>query len=120
MAIPHDITADIGTSVQRLFKWSRKIPPTNALARVDLTGATAVMKVCKKAGSDPIFNLTQVDGISLGGNAGTILVQITGGMWPSTRPAPGNYVYDLVVTLANTTVVKLVEGRFTVRETISV
>jgi hypothetical protein len=117
MAVPHHIPADIGTTVRRTFTWSRKV--NNAKVRVNLTGATAHMVVAKRHGDTPLFVLDEGDGITLGGVAGTILVLITPAMWPNPRADVGSYLYDLVVTLADATVVKLVEGRFIVHETIS-
>lgn len=116
MAGQHNIIADIGTTVRRTFYWSRKVDGVAQL--VDLTGASAYIHVRQAAGSTIIFNLTEGDGLTLGGPAGSIAMLINASDWPATPPAAGNYAWNLVVTLADATVVKLLEGAFVIKDTL--
>ena len=85
---------------------------TNGTAE-NLTGYTARMQVRDVADSDNIrLNLTSGSGITLGGTAGTILLDasptITAGV-PS-----GQYVYDLELVTSGGAVTRLVQGTFIV------
>jgi hypothetical protein len=79
---------------------------------VDLTGYEARLQVREYHYSDDfVVNLTDNDGITLGGSAGTIDIVIDA---TTTQDlVPGSYVYDLELVVGST-VTRLVEGKFTV------
>ena len=80
---------------------------------VNLTGYTAAMDVRKEYESaTPDLQLTNLTGIQLGGNTGTVTIGIT-----ATQTAAliaGNYKYDLELYAPDTTVTRLVYGDFIV------
>ena len=88
---------------------------------VDLTGATAIMKVktskCDEDCVQEIIELTTENGrITLGGVLGTITLLITAA---DTLTLPcGQYYYDLYINFGATSYCKL-EGTFTVEGSIS-
>lgn len=81
---------------------------------VDLTGYTARMQVREKASSSSkIVDLTTENGgITLGGLAGTVLLEISASDTESL--VPKTYVYDLELESSGGFVVRLMEGQFTV------
>ena len=84
-------------------------------APVNLTGYTGRMQVRDgyDAGS-AIVSLTSGTGITLGGTAGTILVELTATQTAEIDATPsGQYVYDLEL-VSGATVTRLVEGTFIV------
>ncbi len=108
MAGTHDIVCDQGATFSRVFTWqdSTGLP-------VNLTGYTARMQV--RATIDSASTLlsltTENGGISLGGTAGT--VTITASATQTAAVAAGCYVYDIELVIGST-VVRLVQGQFTV------
>jgi hypothetical protein len=93
--------------------WDYNLTWTTNGTAVNLTGYTARMQVRDAADSDNIrLNLTSGSGITLGGTAGTILLDasptITAGV-PS-----GQYVYDLELVTSGGAVTRLVQGTFIV------
>jgi hypothetical protein len=86
---------------------------------VNLTGYTARLQVRETYASDTsILSLTSGSGITLGGTAGTILLEAsaatTAGI--ATVSAPSDqYIYDLELVSGAGYVTRLVEGNFTVR-----
>ena len=81
---------------------------------VDLTGYTARMQVREKpSSSSTIVDLTTENGgITLGGLAGTVLLEISASDTESL--VPKTYVYDLELESSEGFVVRLIEGQFTV------
>ena len=81
---------------------------------VDLTGYTARMQVREKASSaSKIIDLTTENGgITLGGKAGTIQLDVSASTTESL--VPKTYVYDLEVVSSGNYVIRLIEGQFTV------
>jgi hypothetical protein len=79
---------------------------------VNLTGYQARLQVREFFYStEPVLNLSDGSGITLGASAGTINVLINAGT--TATLIPGDYVYDLEL-VAGGTVSRLVEGKFVV------
>ena len=83
---------------------------------VDLTGYSARMQVREAHTSTaPLLSLTSGSGITLGGTAGTILLEATAtttaGMATTNSPRE-QYVYDLELVSGAGYVTRLVEGNF--------
>ena len=102
-----DMSCYQGASFDYTLTWK-----TNGTA-VNLTGYTGRMQVRDgfDAGS-AIVSLTSGTGITLGGTAGTILVELTATQTAAIDATPsGQYVYDLEL-VSGSTVTRLVEGNF--------
>jgi hypothetical protein len=79
---------------------------------VDLTGYSARLQVREFFYSpDPVLNLTNSSGITLGASAGTIQILIDA--TTTSGLLAGDYVYDLEL-VAGGTVTRLIEGKFVV------
>lgn len=108
MAGTHDIVCDQGATFTRVFTWqdSTGVP-------VNLTGYTARMQVRATINSaSTLLSLTtENSGIALGGAAGTVTITATATQ--TAAVAAGCYVYDLELVIGST-VVRLVQGQFTV------
>lgn len=82
---------------------------------VNLTNYGARMQVREThASSTAILSLVAGTGITLGGTAGTILLQASATQTAAisaTPPGPQQYVYDLELVSPSSTVIRLVEGR---------
>jgi len=79
---------------------------------VDITGYSANLQVREfHYSKDFIVNLSENNGITLGGSAGTIDILVDAPT--TTNILPGNYVYDLELSVAGT-VSRLIEGKFIV------
>lgn len=83
-------------------------------APVDITGYSARLQVRETHDSDEyIINLTNLNGgITLGGSAGTIDLYISAS--DTSAALPGDHVYDLEMISSNSTVSRLIEGRFNI------
>lgn len=103
---------DVGANVT----WVTGTSLADAVA-VDLTGYTAAMKIRARPGSPVLLSLTSSSGITLGGTAGTILVDITAAQ-TAALPA-GLHVYDLTLTAGTGRIVKFHSGSVRVNPTIS-
>lgn len=114
-----NLVADRGATFQVHLEWS------DDEEEIDLTDAVAVMKIRPRPGrvaTNPILVLRdagavspELDAITLGAGTGQIDIELTP---EQTEALPiGIYVYDLLISLPIGTVVKLIEGSFTVRET---
>jgi len=80
---------------------------------VDLTGYSARMQVREKyISKTAIISLDSTDGIVLGGEAGTIDVEISS-IVTELVPAK-DYVYDLELVSSGNVVTRLIEGKFIV------
>lgn len=80
---------------------------------VNLTGYTAAMDVRKEYESvTATLELTNLSGIQLGGNTGTITIGITASQ--TAAIIAGNYKYDLELTAPDGTVTRLIYGDFIV------
>lgn len=77
---------------------------------IDLDGYTAAMQIRESFDStDPIISLTNGSGITLGGTAGTININISASTMGSAEA--GQYVYDLELT-SGAVVTRLLQGTF--------
>lgn len=86
--------------------YSRTFTVTIDAAPWDFTGYTAAMMVRESFDSElPTLSLSDGDGITLGGAAGTIDVEITATQTEDL--AAGSYVYDLEVTSAGGEVTRI-------------
>lgn len=69
MAGNYDITIEKGGDYDKTFTWGN--PPVN------ITGYTAILKISDRKGGSTVYDtLTEIDGLTLGGVAGTIAVHI--------------------------------------------
>jgi hypothetical protein len=102
-----DMTCYQGASFDYTLTW------LSAGSAVNLTGYTGRMQVRDGFdGGSAIVNLTSGTGITLGGTAGTILVELTATQTAAIDATPsGQYVYDLEL-VSGATVTRLVEGNF--------
>ena len=79
---------------------------------VNLTGYTAAMQVRENTrATATILSLTNGSGITLGGTAGTILLNVSANTMGSATP--GNYVYDLELN-SGSVVTRLIQGQFVI------
>lgn len=114
MAASQNFTIEQGAywSQELLYKQSNETP-------VDLTGFTARMQIRKKVTSgSPLISLDSdpSGGITLGGNAGTILLEISAedtAALPAT-PSDHKWVYDLELVPSDDHVIRLIQGHITV------
>jgi hypothetical protein len=85
---------------------------------VNLTGYDARMQVRETYDATlPVLSLTAGTGITLGGTAGTIVLEATATQTAAidaTPPGPQQYVYDLELVSGAGIVTRLVEGRLLV------
>lgn len=84
---------------------------------VDLTGYTAAMKIRALAGGSVLLSLTSGAGITLGGTAGTILINITAAQ-AAALPA-GLHQYDVLLTDGAGRITKFHTGSLRVNPTMS-
>jgi hypothetical protein len=104
----YDISADQGSDFDTLITYR-----DDANALVNLTGCTARMQVRQFAGSSASrLSLTNGSGITLGGAAGTIRIQISSAAL--SRVPAGEYVYDIEIVDASSIVLKVLSGEFVV------
>jgi hypothetical protein len=106
----YNIAVTVGDSLYRSLTW--KTGPANALQLVNLTGATAKMRVQTTAGV-ALFTISTTasatGSITLGGAAGTIQIHVT----PAGNTiAVGKHDYDLEITLASGDVHTLLSGTY--------
>lgn len=99
----YNIVCPQGATFDRTFTFQIDDEP------VDLTGYTAAMQLRAKPSSAAVLSLTSGNGITLGGDEGTIVVSITASQ--TAAIAAGAYYYDLELTL-NDTVTRLIQGQF--------
>jgi len=84
----------------------------------NLTSYVARMQVRAAAGaSSTLLSLTNGNGITLGGAAGTVAISV-----PATTTAgliPGRHVYDFELESAGGEVWRVIEGKFTVKQEVT-
>jgi hypothetical protein len=116
-----DTIATYNTNVKQGATYNKVITWLTDNVPVDLTGATAIMKVktskCDDTCAEEIISLTTENGrITLGGVLGTITLLITAA---DTLTLPcGQFYYDLYINFGTTSYCKLI-GTFTVEGSIS-
>jgi hypothetical protein len=103
-----NFTCPQGTTFDTTLTWKIENTP------VDVSGYSARLQVRETYNSeDYIVNLTNLNGgITLGGSAGTINLLINA--TDTSNFVIGDHVYDLELISGNTTVTRLIEGRFNV------
>lgn len=80
---------------------------------VDLTNYTAAMQVrTNPSDTSPVLSMTSGSGITLGGTAGTIAVNVSSTTMGSA--SAGNYVYDLELNSGGQ-VTRLIQGAFVIQ-----
>lgn len=108
----HHFKVEKGATFSRTFTW--KINSN----LVNLSGYTARMKVRDNSrrapGTNQILSLTSAagGGITLGGEAGTIIITLSATLTSSL--APGKYTYDLELESGSGEVTRLIKGPFSV------
>jgi hypothetical protein len=103
----YNITAYQGATYKLSLSW------TIADAPVDLTNYTAAMQVRENAAATAvILDLASGSGITLGGTAGTIEVNVDAETMELT--SAGNYVYDLELD-SGAEVTRLIQGGFQIQ-----
>lgn len=86
---------------------------------IDLTGAHARCQVrVDPADDDPVLSVEDGNGITLGGEDGTIALEISAEAM-SDVPAPGSYRYDLEIEWPGGRVTRVIEGPFVVKPEVS-
>jgi hypothetical protein len=109
----YDMIAEQGASFDRTLTW-RDATATP----IDLTGYAAKMQVRKSLdASSALLTLSSTAGITLGGAAGTVRLEVAATKL-SQIPA-GIYYYDLELTSAAGKVTRLLQGKFTVTREIT-
>ena len=83
---------------------------------VNLTGYTAAMQVRENPSSSAVIGISSGSGITLGGTAGTIALNIAASTMGSATP--GFYQYDLELT-SGSVVTRLLQGRFEIQAEIT-
>ena len=103
----YNITAYQGATYDLDLTW------TIGGTAVNLTNYSAAMQVRVAANSSAtVFSLTNGTGITLGGTAGTINVNIDATAMASA--APGQYVYDLELD-SGSQITRLIQGTFQIQ-----
>jgi hypothetical protein len=100
-----------GASFDYTFTWT--VTNGTVVTPVDLSNYSARMQVRRTYDSTAVaLSLVSGTGITLGGTAGTIILEAN----PTTTAAipSGQYVYDLEMVSATGNVTRLVEGTFIV------
>lgn len=116
-----DLALEQGTTYSQQITWRQPNNPDGTPgAPMDLTGATAHMQIRTanaNSGGTVLQDLTNGNGLVLGGVNGTITINLTAGQTGALTTARA--VYDLYVTLSNGTVNRLLEGSVTVDPTVT-
>lgn len=103
----YNITAYQGATYDLNLTW------TIGGTAVNLTNYSAAMQVRTAANSTAtVFSLTNGTGITLGGTAGTIAINISSESMGAA--SPGQYVYDLELD-SGATVTRLIQGTFQIQ-----
>lgn len=104
MAGVYNFTIEQGTDFARTLTWSTGSPASP----VNLTGYSAAMQI-RTSSAEPIVSLTNGSGITLGGSAGTIAIEI-----PSATTSTFNFNtarYDLKLVDGSGKPTRLLEGQ---------
>ena len=101
----HDITIEQGSNFKRTFTWK----DSNA-APVNVTGYTAKLNIKgKKSDSSALYSTDQAGHITLGGAAGTIVINVPAA---TTNALDFNWgVWDIELTDGSSNVTRLLEGK---------
>lgn len=80
-------------------------------ANVNLTGYTAAFSIASTYGKTPLLTVTQANGITLGGTAGTIAIHLTNTQ--TNTLGEGSFVAELAVTSGAGVETSLLKGPIT-------
>lgn len=100
----YNATIPCGATWSRTFTWS--IDGT----AVNWTGYTAKLQVKEHLNSTAVVTLTNGNGITLGGSAGTVQIDFTATQTGAVTA--GQYIYDLELT-SGSTVYRVLQGKAT-------
>jgi len=75
---------------------------------IDLTGSTAILQARKNLSESPIIDLSVGSGITMGGTAGTITVELTD--TATTALTEKEMIYDMKLTTAGAEKNRIIEG----------
>lgn len=116
MAAKYKITIYQGETFSKVFTWKTGDPKNP----VDLTGYTARMQIRKKYGSTVVLLslTTENGGVTLGGVAGTIILNISAADTSSIDWTAG--VYDLELISAGGIVKRLLQGTIKISPEVTV
>lgn len=116
MAAKYKITIYQGETFSKVITWKTGDPENP----VNLTGYTARMQIRKKYGSDIVLLslTTENGGITLGGSAGTIILNISATDTSNINWTTG--VYDLELVSAGGTVKRLLQGTIKISPEVTV
>ena len=106
----YNITAYQGATYKNTLTW------TLAGTAVNLTGYTAAMQVRENPNATAVISITSGSGITLGGTAGTIAINISATTMGSA--VPGFYAYDLELN-SGAEVTRLLQGNFQIQAEIT-
>ena len=107
MADTYDITIDAGSTYQLSVAWK-----DDSAVAINLTGYSARMHVRREINdTDTVLELSSGSGLTLGGSAGTVAVEIAAA---DTVDLSGVYVYDLEVESGGGVVTRLIQGAITI------
>ncbi len=112
MAGTYNFTLEQGTTFRRTITWRDQ---NNAL--INLTGASAKLQIRDRTTGATIKELTQASGLTLGGAAGTIIINISAA--DSSAWSFDSAKYDLEVTIASE-VTRLLSGVVTLSSEVTV
>lgn len=103
----YNIRCDQGSTFQRVITVTQAVSG-DTYEPVDLTGYSARMQIRKKFGGTLLIELTDGDGLTLGGPAGTVTIDMTAAQ---TAEITRSGVYDLELVIGST-VTKVLRGQF--------
>jgi hypothetical protein len=107
MADTYDITIDAGSTYQLSVLWK-----DDSAVAINLTGYSARMHIRREIDDETtILELSSGSGLTLGGSAGTVAVEIAA---TDTVDLSGVYVYDLEVESGGGVVTRLIQGVITI------
>jgi len=118
MATTLDLALTQGATFRRHLVWRQPQTAEQKAAGqpgtpYDLTGASAHMQVRTKVNRPSLLDLHDGAGITLGGDAGTIAIELTSAQTMALElKRPG--VYDLFVTFSSGDVLRVVQGAVSV------
>lgn len=88
---------------------------------IDITGATTLMEIRSGPGLPVILTFSTANGrVTNGGSTGILTLTLAGSVSAGLSLIPGDYVYDLKLTKADTGIVDFIEGYFTIGPRVSV
>ena len=102
----YNFTIEQGATFSRTLTW--KINSN----LVNLTGYSARLKARNNNSKLVVFSLTSPSGITLGGAAGTIVLNVSAN--DTTKLIPGKYSYDLELQSGGGEVTRLLRGTLTI------